>query len=171
MVDATIRKAQPSDVKLLSSIGWKTYVQTFGPHNTQANMEAYRGAFSEPKLSAEIANPESIFWLAFVGDDAVGYAKVNFGSAQTENRHENEGEVERLYADTSVHGKGVGKMLFATALQEIRNRKKTAVWLGVWEHNERAKAFYLKNGFERVGEHVFPMGDDPQIDWILRKEL
>ena len=45
------------------------------------------------------------------------------------------------------------------------------MFLGVWEHNPRAQAFYRKWGFERVGEHVFQMGDDPQIDWWMVRTL
>ena len=36
------------------------------------------------------------------------------------------------------------------------------VWLGVWEHNPRAIAFYRKHGFVEVGAQVFQLGGDPQ---------
>jgi ribosomal protein S18 acetylase RimI-like enzyme len=45
------------------------------------------------------------------------------------------------------------------------------MWLGVWEKNFRAQKFYEKWGFEKFSEHVFLMGDDPQIDWLLKKPL
>jgi ribosomal protein S18 acetylase RimI-like enzyme len=45
------------------------------------------------------------------------------------------------------------------------------LWLGVWEHNARAIAFYRKYGFQRIGEHVFPVGSDPQIDWLFARPL
>jgi ribosomal protein S18 acetylase RimI-like enzyme len=41
------------------------------------------------------------------------------------------------------------------------------LWLGVWERNERAKAFYTKNGFIDVGSHVFMVGREAQTDRIL----
>jgi len=43
------------------------------------------------------------------------------------------------------------------------------VWLGVWEHNPRAIAFYRKWGFEAVGEHVFVVGTDPQRDLVMTR--
>jgi ribosomal protein S18 acetylase RimI-like enzyme len=52
-----------------------------------------------------------------------------------------------------------------------REKNKQLIWLGVWEHNERALAFYLKWGFERFGEHIFMLGDDTQTDWLMKKEL
>ena len=45
------------------------------------------------------------------------------------------------------------------------------MYLGVWEKNLRAQAFYRKWKFSRVGEHVFYMGDDPQIDWWMTRAI
>jgi hypothetical protein len=45
------------------------------------------------------------------------------------------------------------------------------LWLGGWERNERAKAFYLKTGFKDVGSHLFMVGTDPQTDRILVRGL
>jgi ribosomal protein S18 acetylase RimI-like enzyme len=41
------------------------------------------------------------------------------------------------------------------------------LWLGVWERNPRAIAFYLKSGFEKVGSHDFVVGGDTQTDWVF----
>ncbi len=45
------------------------------------------------------------------------------------------------------------------------------LWLGVWEHNPRAVAFYRKKGFRVVGDHVFQLGSDPQRDLIMTLEI
>jgi len=45
------------------------------------------------------------------------------------------------------------------------------MWLGVWERNVRAQAFYERWRFRRVGEHVFLLGSDPQVDWLMECEL
>ena len=45
------------------------------------------------------------------------------------------------------------------------------MWLGVWEENHRANAFYRKHGYAEVGEHVFMLGADAQRDLILAKIL
>jgi GNAT superfamily N-acetyltransferase len=44
-------------------------------------------------------------------------------------------------------------------------------WLGVWERNPRANAFYRKVGFTDVGSHVFMVGTDPQTDRIMVRHL
>ncbi|HCX09280.1 MAG TPA: GNAT family N-acetyltransferase, partial [Hyphomonas sp.] len=45
------------------------------------------------------------------------------------------------------------------------------VWLGVWEHNQKAIAFYAHQGFEPFGRHSFRLGDDVQIDVMMRKKI
>ena len=45
------------------------------------------------------------------------------------------------------------------------------MWLGVWERNVRAQAFYRKHGFDRVGSKVFVVGSDPQTDLVMLCEL
>ena len=41
------------------------------------------------------------------------------------------------------------------------------MWLGVWERNARAIAFYAKWGFIDIGDHVFMLGSDRQTDRIM----
>jgi diamine N-acetyltransferase len=57
------------------------------------------------------------------------------------------------------------------SLAIAKELKKDIVWLGVWEHNQRAIDFYTKWGFEKFGTHVFQLGDDPQTDWLMKKNV
>jgi len=47
--------------------------------------------------------------------------------------------------------------------------KKNYVWLGVWEKNINAIAFYKRLGFYEDGRHPFKMGDELQTDFIMKK--
>lgn len=57
----------------------------------------------------------------------------------------------------------------AIEIAKARDMKK--IWLGVWEKNENAIAFYQKMGFVQTGEHSFYMGDEEQRDLIMTKTL
>jgi len=46
-----------------------------------------------------------------------------------------------------------------------------AIWLGVWERNGRAQAFYRKWNFRAVGQHVFQLGSDPQRDILMQRAV
>jgi ribosomal protein S18 acetylase RimI-like enzyme len=59
----------------------------------------------------------------------------------------------------------------AHVLARAKAAGAAALWLGVWERNPRALAFYRKWGFDVVGEHTFRLGDDPQRDLIMRRDV
>jgi len=50
---------------------------------------------------------------------------------------------------------------------EARHRGALTLWLGVWERNDRAQAFYRKCGFTHAGDHIFLFGTDPQTDLVM----
>lgn len=80
-------------------------------------------------------------------------------------------EIVRIYARKEWIGRGVGAQLMKTSLREAENAGCDVVWLGVWERNLRAIAFYRKWGFEQVGTQVFQLGDDMQNDWVMVRQV
>jgi diamine N-acetyltransferase len=58
-----------------------------------------------------------------------------------------------------------------SCLDYIQQQGCDTVWLGVWEHNPRAIAFYEKWGFEKFGAHDFLLGTDLQTDILMKKKL
>jgi diamine N-acetyltransferase len=78
-------------------------------------------------------------------------------------------EIARLYSVVDKIGKGVGKLLMQASLDWSKQKGAQAVWLGVWEKNQRAIDFYSKWGFEKFGETDFLLGKDLQRDWLMRK--
>jgi ribosomal protein S18 acetylase RimI-like enzyme len=59
----------------------------------------------------------------------------------------------------------------AAALEMAQRGGADRVWLGVWEHNPRAIAFYRKCGFDETGEQVFLLGRDPQRDLVMSRPV
>jgi diamine N-acetyltransferase len=69
------------------------------------------------------------------------------------------------------HGRGVSRPLMDAAIAEARARGGQRIWLGVWEENPRAIAFYRKCGFIEVGTQDFRLGNDLQRDRVMSMEL
>lgn len=170
--DISIRRATPEDAELLARLGEQTFSETFAHLNTPEDMEAYlTSAFTPARLAGELADPRALFWVAEVGGEPAGYAKLHDGEPPPEVTGERPVELVRLYVLQRWLGLGVGPALMRTCVDEARRAGHRAMWLGVWEHNERAKAFYRRWGFRRVGQHVFQLGSDPQIDWLMEADL
>jgi ribosomal protein S18 acetylase RimI-like enzyme len=168
----TFIKAGLQDVEKLQAISRITFMQTFSADNTAADMEVYLNAsFSIQKLSAELSNPDSVFYFAQENDLIIGYLKVNTGAAQTEKKEAAAFEIERIYVDQAYLGKKVGQLLFDRAVEIAKQKSAIYMWLGVWEKNHRALAFYKKNGFVPFDKHIFKLGNDEQTDIMMKLEL
>ena len=171
-MNISIKQCSIQDLDVLRAFSIKTYYQTFARHNPPEIMTAYlQDAFNEKKLCAELGNPNSTFYFLYQGEEIVGYLKVNETPAQTDINDKESLEIERFYLSSDFQGKGYGQLLMEQAINIAIERGKKYVWLGVWEHNERAKKFYAKNGFYKIGQHSFFMGDDEQTDYIMRRNL
>lgn len=172
MEQLIIREASAEDFKAVQLIGRETFFETFAQSNTEADMNKYLAeSFSDEKVKTELSNPDSLFFIAWDGEKSVGYLKVNLGKAQTELQDETSLEIERIYVKSLYHGKKVGQLLYEKALEIAQLYKKSSIWLGVWEANPKAIRFYEKNGFVAFDKHIFKMGEDEQIDIMMRKVL
>lgn len=168
----TIRSARAADAEGLVKIAASTYYETFAAVNTPENMQAYlASAFTLAGFTADLANPAVAMYVAESPGGLIGYAKLVAGAAPSCVTGDSPLELERLYVDARWHGGGVAKTLMETCLTYARDEGFKTIYLGVWERNFRAQSFYRKWGFERVGEHIFQMGDDPQIDWWMSRPV
>jgi ribosomal protein S18 acetylase RimI-like enzyme len=80
-------------------------------------------------------------------------------------------EIARLYADQRWHGRGLGGALMHVCIATARDWGADLLWLGVWERNARAIAFYEKHGFRVIGEQEFQLGADRQRDLVMALNL
>jgi diamine N-acetyltransferase len=168
----TTRKATLDDVAILVKVSVKTFRDTFAEVNTKEDMKAYLAkAFSRDQLIKELNDAASTFLLALDGDTVVGYAKLKEGEGPSELNGERGIEIERIYTLKDYLGKRVGKLLMQTCLDLAAERGYKLVWLGVWEYNPRAIAFYEKWGFKKFGSHPFLLGNDLQTDLLMKKKL
>ena len=167
-----IKKCTLQDLESLQKISIETFYQTFADSNSAENMKEYlENAYNEEKLYKELSNPNSSFFFVYVDERLAGYLKLNEFPSQSDINDIDSLELERIYILKEFQGAGLGKYLLEHAISIAIEHGKKYIWLGVWEHNEKAKRFYQKNGFYRIGEHSFVVGDDVQIDYVMRKDL
>jgi ribosomal protein S18 acetylase RimI-like enzyme len=167
-----IRRASVADAVLLADMGARTYFDTFTGTCTPEDMELFlRSTYSVEMLTHELLEPRTTYYIAEVNGTAAGFAKIHHGEIPDCVTGENPIELGRLYLDKPWIGKGVGQALMQTCVAEARRRGHQSMFLGVWENNFRAQAFYRKWGFEKIGEHVFQVGNDPQNDWLMQCHL
>ena len=169
-----VRPANVADAPALSRLAAKTFHDTFAADNRPEDMAHYLAATFAPAIqAAEIGDPAGVVLLAEHVDDAggasalIGYAQLAAHTVPAAVTGPAPIEIKRLYVARDWHGRGVAQALMVASLDAARARGRATLWLGVWERNARAAAFYARHGFVRVGEHAFVLGADVQTDWLL----
>lgn len=167
-----IRRAVADDAELLAELGARTFSETFAAANSAEDMDAYLAAAFSPALQAnELADPGAHFLIAEVAGIAAGYAKLKSSAPPAGITADNPIELVRLYVSREWLGRRLGAALMQVCIDRASAQGHDTLWLGVWEHNERARAFYHKWNFREVGTHIFQLGADAQTDILMARSL
>lgn len=168
----TIRTGVPEDAAVLADLARSTFFDTFAASNDASDMALHlERAYGVTQQSAELNDPDITTLIVEADGRAIAYAQVRTGQVPVCVTGAEPIELWRLYVDRGWHGRGVAQQLMDRVKAEARGRGAKTLWLGVWERNDRARAFYAKCGFVDVGEHIFLFGTDPQTDRVMATSL
>jgi GNAT superfamily N-acetyltransferase len=109
--------------------------------------------------------------VASVDGALVGYAQLRLGRPPACVTAARPLELWRFYVAREWHGRGLAQQLMAAVIAAARGRNSGVLWLGVWERNPRAQAFYKKSGFVDIGSQTFLVGTDEQADRVMELTL
>lgn len=168
----TIRSGLETDATALAELAARTFQETFAAGNRDEDMAIYLAeAYGTSQQLQELRDPDITTLLIEMDGDIAGYSQLRSGAAPKCVTGEAPLELWRFYIASGWHGRGLAQALMQSVELEARRRGGRTLWVGVWEHNTRAKAFYSKCGFTDVGSHVFVVGTDPQTDRIMVRPL
>ncbi len=165
------RDAVESDAAALAAFARASWVATFGqlPYPPDDLRTYLTKKYGEEIQRAEIADPRLRYRLALRDGEIVGYCMM--GPLDMPVDDANGLELYRLYVDESVKGAGVAAALMEDCIAWTRARGASALYLSVWENNERAQRFYRRYGFEDHSEWKFMVGKTADRDLIWRLRL
>jgi ribosomal protein S18 acetylase RimI-like enzyme len=167
-----IRNGVANDAALLAELAARTFRETFGAQNRPEDMALHAAAaYGHARQACELVDPEITTLLVEIGAQLAGFAQLRSGAIPACVTGDAPLELWRFYIDRPWHGRGVAQALMRRVESEACRRGARTLWLGVWERNDRAKAFYSKCGFVDVGAHVFMVGLDAQTDRIMVRRL
>lgn len=167
-----IRLCKADQLNELRAVSMETYRDTFSESNSDILMQQYfSNALSAKKLRLEFETLGSTFYFIYCDHDIAGFLKINVDDAQSDDVHKNYLEIERFYICKKYCRQGLGSILMEFSYELAKKINKPSIWLGVWEGNFPALAFYKAHGFFKIGEHPFDMGGDIQTDLLFQKDL
>lgn len=157
---------------MLADLARTTFYDAFAGSNDASDMALHlKRAYGVPQQTAELQDPDMTTLLVEQEGTPVAYAQIRNDHVPECVTGPAPVELWRFYVHREWHGRGVAQALMDRVKAEARERGARTLWLGVWEHNDRARAFYAKCGFTDAGEHIFLFGTDPQTDRVMTTTL
>lgn len=167
-----IRRVDSSELGLLLEFAERTFRVAFQQLNDPRAFELYCSTVFTPEhFQAQFDNPLAQFWFVFSDNRLAAYFKLNLDVAPAGMDAPRGTQVERLYVDAAFQGQRIGEQMLHHTEEQARGRKEEWVWLSTWKKVPAAIRFYQRCGYEIFGEEVFWVGDDPQMDWLMRKRV
>ena len=164
----TIRTATPADAAVLADLARRTFFDTFAATNDATDMALHlANAYGVDQQTRELNDRDITTLLVDVDGQPVAYAQVRADHVPECVTGPSPVELWRFYVDRGWHGRGIAQALMEQVKATARDRGARTLWLGVWERNDRARAFYAKCGFTDAGQHIFLFGTDPQTDLVM----
>ena len=126
-----------------------------------------RNQHSEERYAAWTADPGYALWLMETPLGApIGYAMMTPPALDIAVAPGGL-ELKRLYALSGWQGAGLGQQLVVAVIAEAKARGADRLYLCVYEANVRARRFYERIGFARIGTQRFMVGDTGFTDDIM----
>ena len=159
------RRALPADTPQYSAAAERFFRQTYGYDAGHAAVMDRHCAktFAPGVIRTQLGNPKVSTLIATQDETIVALAQML--------AKDGAGEVQRFYVDAAWHGLGIAQTMMGSLISTAEAAGLEALHLGVWSRNDRAIAFYLRQGFRPEGTVEFLLAGIPQSDLLMRRPL
>jgi ribosomal protein S18 acetylase RimI-like enzyme len=170
----TFRDAVPgaADAAALAAIGARTFVETFGHLYPPEDLCAFICSdHAAPAAAALLARPDVHVRFAEVSGQVMGYAVLAPNGLPHVPADLNVAELKRLYLRPALQGRGVADALMDWAEAMARADGRDAISLSVFSENHRAKRFYARRGYMHLGNYLFMVGRQADLEHVWMRRL
>jgi ribosomal protein S18 acetylase RimI-like enzyme len=155
-----IIRADSSHAAAIATIGKKSFRRAFENifRSKEELFEYVEHTYDPVKLAKSLRKENNVYYLAFDGGEAVGFAKVKKVSLNEHIESIAQMELQKIYVLPEYQQMGVGSALLRHVLSMAKEIFPDFLWLDATISNERAIRFYERNGFQRIGKQYFTIG-------------
>jgi GNAT superfamily N-acetyltransferase len=167
-----LRRGTVEDAVALAELAARTFAETFAADNRPEDLQAHlEKSYGVAQQSEELLDPDVVTVLADQGAELVAFAQVRRNAPPPCVAERGAIELNRFYLVRRMHGTGLATRLMHASREAALALGGRHLWLGVWERNPRAQAFYRKAGFTDVGSTFYMVGPDRQTDRVFLAEV
>ena len=168
-----IKIAEETDTAVLALLGRLTYAESHGHFIADKNnlLKYLDKNFSVSKTEQDIKNPKQFFYIIYVDDLPVGYAKLVVNAKHESIASINNCRLERIYVLNDFIPLKIGQQLLTYVEEQAKALQLDTMWLSVYIKNNRAIKFYERNEFKNVGELNFLVNGKSYENIVFSKKL
>lgn len=168
-----IKLAKETDTEVLALLARLTWAESHGHYIEDKNdLEIYLDKnFSVSKTKQDINNPKHLFYIIYVDDLPVGYAKLIVNAVNENVVSENNCRLERIFILNDFIYLKIGRQLLTFVEHQAKALGLDTMWLTVYIKNKRAIRFYEKNEFKNVGDLNFIVNGKEYENIVFSKKI
>lgn len=164
-----LRIARPYDAPILAAISIEVWLGTYIRRGVNAFFAEYAlNEFTSGKFATLLEDPNEHIIVSENEDGLDGFIRISHGKTAPVADCSTM-EISTLYVQPRHHGRGLGRLLLEQGMNYARNADSPSVWLTTNSENTPAIAFYLKQGFEKVGTTHVRIQDQAYLNDVFRR--
>jgi len=167
---ATLRQPDVADAGTIAALMRHCFTATFGALYAPDDLAMFLDGLTLDRWRRELADPAYAFLIAERDGVAVGFAKLGPPSLPVTTSGPMI-ELRQLYLTADQQGSGLAARMMDRIIATARTRGAGELFLSVYIHNDRARRFYERYGFVRVGRYDFMVGRHRDEDDLMRLAL
>jgi len=165
------RKANESDIELLSALAQLCFTDTFGHLYEEKHLLNHLDQTCSPDFFYNALQHNVIILAETKEKVLIGYIKVGEVEVPLESCPAEAKEIHRLYIHPEFKRNNVGSALMHHALGDVIFKTAEHCYLSVYQANRVAQKFYHKFGFNIIGEYDYYVGPHIDREYIMHKTL
>jgi len=168
-----IKTANKADTDVLALLGRLTWAESHGHYIEDKNnlLKYLNKNFSVARTQQEISNPKNHFYIIYVDELPVGYAKIIVNEKQESVASQNNCRLERIFIQNEFIPLKIGQQLLTFVEEQAKALQLDTIWLSVYIKNKRAIRFYERNEFKNVGELNFLVSGKEYENIVFSKKI
>ncbi|WP_084061231.1 GNAT family N-acetyltransferase [Cellulophaga tyrosinoxydans] len=159
--DISLITIQLKDQKTLFELMSRIYPPVYAHYWPDNGTWYLDSQYSKENLKKELSNPNSSYYFIKFKNTEVGILRFLTNEPLEGFTAKNAIKLHRIYIDSNLHGKGIGKKLICWLEANYKSNIKTVLWLEAMEMQQTAIDFYEHMGFKRVSKFKL------EIDYML----
>ena len=154
-----IRRGRAEDANCLAVLATQVWLHTDATDGiSELTAQYVLSELTPTRYLQSLNEPSTHFFVAELNEHLIGFAAVQFGLNCPANASA-AAELKTLYVQEHYIGYGIGRRLLQAAEAKAREQAQSALWLTVNAKNDRAMAFYTRQGYTKIGTEYFVLGE------------